>query len=172
MCTGQPAERTYARWCESCHGAHLQGWAAQAERQGPGLAGVGLAVWWWALTRLGSVGRYADDTAMPAYSVEEIDDQRLGDILDYLVAGADEGSQSYAKACASCHGVEPSGGGKGPPLAEAGLVRQWTVQSGVRQAPPGAPTMPAFSLCEADRAALAEYLVRHGREPAVGASRP
>jgi mono/diheme cytochrome c family protein len=46
----------------------------------------------------------------------------------YTEAQAKRGEDTYAKACASCHGADLSGSGQAPALADADFAREWNDQ--------------------------------------------
>ena len=46
----------------------------------------------------------------------------------YTEAQAKRGEQTYAKACASCHGADLSGGGQAPALGDADFNKEWDGQ--------------------------------------------
>ena len=46
----------------------------------------------------------------------------------YSEAQAARGQQSYAKACASCHGADLSGSGQAPALGDADFNKEWDGQ--------------------------------------------
>ena len=46
----------------------------------------------------------------------------------YSEAQAKRGEQTYAKACASCHGADLSGSGQAPALGDADFNREWEGQ--------------------------------------------
>ena len=46
----------------------------------------------------------------------------------YAEAQAKRGEQTYAKACASCHGADLSGSGQAPALGDADFNKEWDGQ--------------------------------------------
>jgi mono/diheme cytochrome c family protein len=46
----------------------------------------------------------------------------------YTEAQATRGQQTYAKACASCHGADLSGSGQAPALGDADFNKEWDGQ--------------------------------------------
>jgi mono/diheme cytochrome c family protein len=46
----------------------------------------------------------------------------------YTDAQAKRGEETYAKACASCHAADLSGGGQAPALADADFIKEWNEQ--------------------------------------------
>lgn len=162
-CGDATGEEIYALQCAACHGLQLQGWAADPDGLGPGLAGEGLKEWWRDLTEFGSIDRYAA-SKMPCYP--DLADEDMQWTLDYLVDGAypddapDDTANKYGELCFSCHGDPVKGKGLFPALAGDGLKASWAkvIRDGI--AIEGLAEMPSYpSMCDEDVAAVAAYLV-------------
>ncbi len=160
VCTGDEGEQIYKAWCASCHGDDLQGWAADPEAKGPGLAGEGLRQWWAKLTRDGVAGRYGADSKMIAIGTDMLEDDELDDVLKFILDKDKAGQKLYFSACGQCHGVDPAKGGSGPALAGKGLTEQWMEATRLRHTPADALPMPEFPLCEDDLKAVVGYLLK------------
>jgi alcohol dehydrogenase (cytochrome c) len=79
------------------------------------------------------------------------------------------GAKSFAGRCAACHGLDGSGGERGPDIVSTPRARAWTpedlrriIRNGVRDA-----GMPAFALADAEMNALLAHMETLRRRTAV-----
>jgi len=99
-------EQLFGQMCAGCHGAAGEGTALGYELQHvPG----GYATW---VIRHGREGTEFEDSAMPAFSPEDLSDQSVGEIVEWLndAPMPTSGEGLYNGFCANCHGQFGLGG--------------------------------------------------------------
>jgi mono/diheme cytochrome c family protein len=139
----------YAANCAGCHGSDAAGLDGRPDVRCTVRSRLKDAV---------RKGRGSGDTGMPAFTTEQLSDEQLGLIIDYLASLCSGSAEDvYASNCATCHGPRGAGGQnadgvRGPDIrcTEAGDFAEKLAQ--------GEERMPAFPSLVDQATALARYV--------------
>ncbi len=152
----------FAHVCASCHGSDGEGTTRGPEIRNPAR---GYAEW---IIRNGRTGHPQFTRTMDAYSVEDLSEEQLNEILDWLASAPKpfEGELLYNRFCSTCHGFDGRGGVVGERIDDKDLdeflekVRKGEGGNQYFRRTEYMPARSAAELTDAEIRRIAEWITR------------